>query len=196
MLEQDIERAGAGGGFGDAMVDPAGGGGQAEVFAGGVRARGTDAGRGQGVGLPAGEQGLEAGGESIEAVPEQDPGFAGDFGGLVGVFDRAVGLGADPGGLDAVLPGREGGDGMAQAGQEGDQAGGEIAHWGQYTAIRAMMQEYLEKFPPYFFRVHRSFAINIKQLIEIQTETLKVGEFTLPLAKSYREELLSKLNLG
>ena len=96
------------------------GGGVLGVWEGGVRT-----GTGQGVGLPAGEQGGEAGGKTVEAVVEQDPGFGRELRPLAGGGDRAVGLGAEPGdGLGTALPGRVGGDGVAQAGQDGDQAGG------------------------------------------------------------------------
>ncbi len=44
-----------------------------------------------------------------------------------------------------------------------------------------------------FFRVHRSYAVNIKHLEAINSLTLKVGGKEVPLHKTYRQELLQKI---
>ena len=63
--------------------------------------------------------------------------------------------------------------------------------------VRSSLQEYLEHFDTkYFFRIHRSYAINLQHIQSINSEYVIVNGITLPIGKTYREELLSRLNLG
>ena len=66
----------------------------------------------------------------------------------------------------------------------------------QEYIVRSNMLEYLSKLPAFFYRIHRSYAINTKHLKSIDTSTITISGYTLPISKSYREELLEKLNLG
>ena len=60
---------------------------------------------------------------------------------------------------------------------------------------RGNLKELLEKFKNHpFFRTHRSYAINLKQISSIQPQTVTIGEAEIPIAKESREELLSKIN--
>lgn len=60
---------------------------------------------------------------------------------------------------------------------------------------RGNLKELLEKFKNHpFFRTHRSYAINLKQISSIQPQTVTIGETEIPIAKESREELLSKIN--
>ena len=45
-----------------------------------------------------------------------------------------------------------------------------------------------------FFRVHRSYAINLKHLETINAATVKVGSKEVPLHKTYRQELLKAID--
>lgn len=63
--------------------------------------------------------------------------------------------------------------------------------------VRSSMQQYIGNFDSKnFIRIHRSYVINVNHLQTINTENVLVNGVTLPLSKSYREELLGKLRLG
>ena len=47
-----------------------------------------------------------------------------------------------------------------------------------------------------FFRVHRSYAVNIPHIQSINSECLIINNKEIPIAKAYREELFSFLKLG
>ncbi len=46
-----------------------------------------------------------------------------------------------------------------------------------------------------FLRVHRSYIVNIKRIDNIDPANLQIGTKIIPISPSYREELLSKINL-
>ena len=72
-----------------------------------------------------------------------------------------------------------------------------------YCRIHARNKEYLlvmtlkdldEKLPGHhFFRIHRSYIINISKIDEIGTSYVVVAQKSIPLSKGYREELLKRL---
>ncbi len=45
-----------------------------------------------------------------------------------------------------------------------------------------------------FVRVHRSFIIRIDKIREIEDNAVSIGEFVIPISRSYKENLLKRLN--
>ncbi|MCF8450912.1 MAG: response regulator [Taibaiella sp.] len=63
--------------------------------------------------------------------------------------------------------------------------------------VRSTIQNYLDLIgSDKFFRVHRSFAVNISRIDVINTDTLLINEKEIPIGKVYRSELLTMLRLG
>ena len=66
----------------------------------------------------------------------------------------------------------------------------------QTFLVRTSLQEYLEYFnDTYFFRIHRCYAINLEHIQRVNGESVILNGLTLPVGKSYREQLLHKLKL-
>lgn len=130
VLEQDNEGAGAGGGVGDAGVDPAAGGGKPRYRrAGGCRADSGRAGFGHLAGFDARDKGAEALGEAAEALGEEEPNGAGD--GCVAAGGRAFdeGLAADDDDAGSLLLAvGEDGDGLTEPSEEFGEAGCDAFH--------------------------------------------------------------------
>jgi DNA-binding LytR/AlgR family response regulator len=63
--------------------------------------------------------------------------------------------------------------------------------------VRSTIQHYLDLIgSPQFFRVHRSYAVNIQHVNTINSEIIIIGGREIPIGKAYRDELLSYLRLG
>jgi two-component system, LytTR family, response regulator LytT len=63
--------------------------------------------------------------------------------------------------------------------------------------VRAPLQQYLSNFSDkLFFRVHRSYAVNLQHVDTINTEYVIIKGQEIPISKSFRSELLSRLKLG
>lgn len=63
--------------------------------------------------------------------------------------------------------------------------------------VRSTIQQYLDLIGSrQFFRVHRSFAINAAHIHSITSDGVVIQGATIPLGKSYRDELLANLRLG
>lgn len=63
--------------------------------------------------------------------------------------------------------------------------------------VRTSLQSYAEHFDPKkFFRIHRSYVINLDHVQMINSEIVMISKKELPIGKSYRDELLSKLKLA
>ncbi len=68
---------------------------------------------------------------------------------------------------------------------------------GKVFLVRTSLQDYLVNFDAdNFLRIHRSYAINIEQLQSVNAEYVIINGVTLPVGKSYRQQLLKRLNLG
>ncbi|MGC4101317.1 LytR/AlgR family response regulator transcription factor [Ferruginibacter sp.] len=71
-----------------------------------------------------------------------------------------------------------------------------------YTAdkkflVRTSMQQYLENFDEKkFFRIHRSYVVNLDHVQSISADEVLINGIALPIGKTYQEELLSRLRLG
>lgn len=61
--------------------------------------------------------------------------------------------------------------------------------------IRNSMNSFCERMPDDFFRVHRSYAINMQHLDTINSSYVLVGDEQIPIGKNYREELISKVRI-
>jgi len=63
--------------------------------------------------------------------------------------------------------------------------------------VRSTIQDYLDLIgQKHFFRVHRSYAVNIHHIQTINTEYLVINETQIPIGKAYRDQLLGFLKLG
>ena len=61
--------------------------------------------------------------------------------------------------------------------------------------VRTSLTEYINHFDPMLFmRTHRSYAVNVEFIEKITSTEVWVEGKSLPLAKQYREELLSRIN--
>lgn len=57
-------------------------------------------------------------------------------------------------------------------------------------------KEILEKLPPSkFFRVHRSFIVNIDFITGIQKTKILIGDIRIPIGEKYKKEVYKRLNL-
>lgn len=62
--------------------------------------------------------------------------------------------------------------------------------------VRTTMQQYIENFDPTkFFRVHRSYAVNVDKIDKINASSIIVNGNEVPISKAYRDELLKALNV-
>jgi hypothetical protein len=49
---------------------------------------------------------------------------------------------------------------------------------------------------PSIFRIHRSFAVNVTHLTAINADDVVVGDRNVPVAKTYKDDLLKVVKLG
>jgi len=62
--------------------------------------------------------------------------------------------------------------------------------------LRGSIQLYLEKMKSYkFFRVHRSYAVNLDKIQYINSSYLTIKDHNIPISKNFRENLLALLNI-
>nr|WP_316928112.1 LytTR family DNA-binding domain-containing protein [Gillisia marina] len=47
----------------------------------------------------------------------------------------------------------------------------------------------------YFVKVHRSFIINIKEIVDIKDNSVLISKNVIPISRSKRPELMQRLNL-
>lgn len=66
---------------------------------------------------------------------------------------------------------------------------------GKKYLIRKSLTEITERFPDEFFRLHRSYTVNLDHLSAINSQYVVVGEEKIPIGKNYREELLSRIQI-
>lgn len=68
---------------------------------------------------------------------------------------------------------------------------------GKAFLVRSSLHDYLQLFDSnFFFRIHRSYVINLEHIQSINAEYVIINGVTLPIGKSFRDQLLSRLNLG
>lgn len=62
--------------------------------------------------------------------------------------------------------------------------------------VHSTLSKIFEKMPSgSFFQVHRSYVINLRKIIDIQDNTVLIKKSVIPISRSRRAELMSKLNL-
>lgn len=62
--------------------------------------------------------------------------------------------------------------------------------------VRSTIHDYLDLIASkQFFRVHRSYAVNLKHIKTINSESLFVNNIEVPIGKAYRDELLGLLKI-
>jgi len=67
----------------------------------------------------------------------------------------------------------------------------------QKLLVRSTLQQYIELIGAgNFFRVHRSYAININYIDSITADSVLIKGAEIPIGKAYRDQLLSFLRLG
>jgi two-component system response regulator LytT len=61
--------------------------------------------------------------------------------------------------------------------------------------VNSTLKNIKQKLPEInFIQVHRSFIVNINKVSELEDNTLIIGKSLVPVSKSYRNDVLSKLN--
>lgn len=61
--------------------------------------------------------------------------------------------------------------------------------------IRSSLKDFMDLLSnPKFFRIHKSYAINLDKLVAINSASVSVDESVLPVGRNYRDDLLNKLN--
>ena len=62
--------------------------------------------------------------------------------------------------------------------------------------VHSTLSNILKKLPTnLFIRVHRSTIINIDKIIDIEDNTLLIKKNVVPIGRTYRNELMKRLNL-
>ena len=62
--------------------------------------------------------------------------------------------------------------------------------------VRASLNNYIENFSKdVFFRVHRSYAVNLNHIDSINSDHLLIQGVKIPITKAHRDELMMKLNV-
>ena len=62
--------------------------------------------------------------------------------------------------------------------------------------VHSTLKKIEDKLPSdFFFKVHRSFIINIKEIIDIEDNTVLIKKDVVPVSRSNKSELMKKLNL-
>jgi len=66
---------------------------------------------------------------------------------------------------------------------------------GKKHLIRNTMYNFIEDLPNIFYRVHRSYAVNLEFLETINSKYIIVAKNEIPIGKTYREELMKKIKI-
>ncbi len=62
--------------------------------------------------------------------------------------------------------------------------------------IRGSLNDFMNNLTNNFIRVHRGYIVNLIHLQAITSSYIKINEHEIPIGKNYRDELLSKINIG
>lgn len=67
---------------------------------------------------------------------------------------------------------------------------------GKNYTVHSTLKKIEEKLPDTsFLKIHRSFVININKIIDIEDKSLLINKDVVPLSRSFRPELMNRLNL-
>lgn len=62
--------------------------------------------------------------------------------------------------------------------------------------VRATLDRALSQLPDdRFVRIHKSFAVSLHHLEEVEKDVVKIGGVSLPISKKFYGELISRLNV-
>lgn len=61
--------------------------------------------------------------------------------------------------------------------------------------LKAPLKNLQDSLPEYFWRIHRSFVINLRLLKSFKADEVQVGAYTLPVGKSFYPLFIKKLNI-
>lgn len=61
--------------------------------------------------------------------------------------------------------------------------------------IRATMNRFCKTLPKNFFRVHRSYTVNLDHLEAINSASILIGKEEIPIGKNYRDELMKMVRI-
>lgn len=62
-------------------------------------------------------------------------------------------------------------------------------------ALKTSLKTLQENLPGYFWRIHRSYVVNLRQLKSFKADEVQVGATTLPIGKSFFPAFIKKLNI-
>ena len=65
----------------------------------------------------------------------------------------------------------------------------------QVFMLRNTLKSVGEKLPKYFFRSHKSFIINCKNIVNFDNSTVYFGEKYVPVGRGFSEELMQRFNV-
>ncbi|MFL5744892.1 MAG: LytR/AlgR family response regulator transcription factor [Niastella sp.] len=65
-----------------------------------------------------------------------------------------------------------------------------------YFMVRTSLSNALKKLPSdLFIKTHRSWAASILYIVNVERDTLRVGEEEIPIARQYYKEVIEQLNV-
>ena len=67
---------------------------------------------------------------------------------------------------------------------------------GEKYMVRGSLNDYMSRLSESFYRIHRSYIINLQYLVQMNQNTVIVAEAEIPMGKSQKEELMARLNKG
>ena len=66
----------------------------------------------------------------------------------------------------------------------------------QMFLVRSPLKDYLEKLPSNsFFRSHKSYIINVEQVMAVNSKDVLIGEELIPISKDFKDFILKAMNL-
>lgn len=66
---------------------------------------------------------------------------------------------------------------------------------GKKFLIRNTMQDFIKDLPSNFFRVHRSYAVNLNYLEAMNSKFVMIGADEIPLGQSFKEHLIKRIQI-
>lgn len=66
---------------------------------------------------------------------------------------------------------------------------------GRKYLIRGSLTDLSERLPKYFYRVHRSYTVNIQKMDAINSSYIIINNLEVPISKNYRDDLMKVIRL-
>ncbi|MCB9201584.1 MAG: response regulator transcription factor [Flavobacteriales bacterium] len=61
--------------------------------------------------------------------------------------------------------------------------------------VHSTLKKIEEKLPSYFFKIHRSYVVNLNYIIDIEDNSVLIDNKVVPISRTNKQELINKLNL-